>query len=90
MVMFSFPFEDLLPSEIAWRDKMEFAKGCASSTVLQDYAHKYITDQELGEARSQRLPVSSKEELFYYRIFQSHFDHPDTVALIGKWQGTLH
>ncbi len=83
-------FEDLLPQEIVWRDKMEFAQGCASSTVLEDSANDIITDTQLEGAITQGLPVSSKEELFYYRIFQTHFPHPDAAALIGKWQGTLH
>lgn len=83
-------FSHLLPQEIVWRDKMEFAQGCASSTVLEDHANSCITDQTLEEAQKNRLPVSSKEELFYYQIFRNHFTHPDAAALIGKWQGTLH
>ncbi|EAW47390.1 asparagine synthase B [Nodularia spumigena CS-584] len=83
-------FSDLLPQEIVWRDKMEFAQGCASSTVLEDHANSCITEQTLEEAQKKKFPVSSKEELFYYQIFRNHFTHPDAAALIGKWQGTLH
>ena len=83
-------FEDLLPQEIVWRDKMEFAQGCASSGVLENYAEAAIAPQVLAEAISQGLPVSSQEELFYYRIFNQHFPHPDAAKVIGRWDGTLH
>lgn len=83
-------FADKLPDLVAWRDKMEFAQGCASSTILEDRANSAISETELEEACRQGFPLSTKEELFYYRIFQSHFPHPDAAKLIGKWQGTLH
>ena len=83
-------FEDMLPQEIVWRDKMEFAQGCASSGVLENHAEVAISQQELAEAKSQGLPVSSQEELFYYRIFEQHFPHPDAAKVIGRWGGTLH
>ncbi len=83
-------FEDLLPQEIVWRDKMEFAQGCASSGVLESHAEAAISQQALAEANSQGLPVSTQEELFYYRIFEKHFPHPDAAKVIGRWGGTLH
>ncbi|MGD1929710.1 MAG: asparagine synthase B [Leptolyngbyaceae cyanobacterium] len=83
-------FEDLLPKEIVWRDKMEFAQGCASSGVLEKHAEVAISQQDLADAIAQGLPVSSQEELLYYRIFQKHFPHPDAARVIGRWGGTLH
>ena len=83
-------FEDLLPQEIVWRDKMEFAQGCASSGVLEKHAEAAISEQALAEAKAQGLPVNSQEELFYYRIFEQHFPHPDAALVIGRWGGTLH
>ena len=83
-------FADKLPFVVVWRDKMEFAQGCASSTILEDRADSAISEAELEEARRQGFPISTKEELFYYRIFQRHFPHPDAANLISKWQGTLH
>ena len=83
-------FEDLLPAQIVWRDKMEFAQGCASSEVLEQHGEKTIETQTLLEAQTAGLPVSTREELFYYRIFERHFSHPDAAHLIGRWQGTLH
>lgn len=83
-------FEDKLPYEIVWRDKLEFAQGCGSSTILEQKAASYITDKELQKAKERDIPASSKEELFYYNIFEHHFDHPDASNLIGKWKGKLH
>ncbi|MDJ0620473.1 MAG: asparagine synthase B [Calothrix sp. MO_192.B10] len=83
-------FEDLLPNEIVWRNKMEFAQGSASSTMLEVHANRNISDAEFEQARLQGLPVSTKEELFYYRIFKSYFPHPNAANLIGKWERTLH
>ena len=83
-------FEDLLPKEIVWRDKMEFAQGCASSGVLENHAEAEISQEVLAEAKAQGLPVSTQEELFYYRIFEKHFPHPDAAKVIGRWGGTLH
>ncbi len=83
-------FADKLPEVVVWRDKMEFAQGCASSTILEDRANSAISQAELDEARRQGFPISTKEELFYYQIFQRHFPHPDASNLIGKWQVTLH
>ena len=80
--------EDLLPNEIVWRNKMEFAKGCGSSTIIEQRANNVYSD-ELEQAQKQGCPVSSNEELFYYNIFKSHFDHPDATKLVGRWQGKL-
>ena len=83
-------FEDLLPAEIVWRDKMEFAQGCASSGVLEKHAETAISEPMLAEAQGQGSPVNSQEELLYYRIFQKHFPHPDATQVIGRWGGALH
>lgn len=83
-------FEDLLPHEIVWREKMEFAQGCASSEVLEKHAKAVITEQALVEAKIQGFPVNTQEELFYYGIFHQHFPHPDAAKVMGRWEGTLH
>jgi asparagine synthase (glutamine-hydrolysing) len=81
--------EDLLPREILWRDKMEFAQGAGSSTLLQGAAEE-IPDHELEEARKNGLPVFTREELMYHRIFTGHFRHVDAEGLVGRWKGALH
>ncbi|TVQ45663.1 MAG: asparagine synthase B [Gloeocapsa sp. DLM2.Bin57] len=83
-------FEDKLPEAVVWRDKMEFAQGCASSTILAEYAKATISDSKLAEAICQEFPIKDKEGLLYYQIFQSHFNNPEIANLVGRWQGTLH
>lgn len=83
-------FEDLLPREIVWRDKMEFAQGCASSGVVEKHAEAAISQEDLATAIAQKAPVQTQEELFYYRIFHEYFPHPDAAQVIGRWGGTLH
>ncbi|MFW6181804.1 MAG: asparagine synthase B [Spirochaetota bacterium] len=81
--------EDLLPRDIVWRDKMEFAQGAGSSTLLQKAAEQ-IPGHELAAARRNGLPVSTGEELLYHRIFRRHFRHADAEVLVGRWKGVLH
>jgi asparagine synthase (glutamine-hydrolysing) len=83
-------FEEKLPKEIVWRDKMEFAQGCASSQVLEKYANITISHTEMEEASAQGYPVSTTEELLYFRIFEKYFSHPDAATLVRRWEGTLH
>lgn len=83
-------FEDYLPPEIVWRDKMEFSHGCASSKVLEAHAESTISDQDFAQARSQGEPISSKEELLYYKIFQQYFPKSIAVDLVGKWDRNFH
>ncbi|MGB3191758.1 MAG: asparagine synthase B [Limnoraphis sp.] len=83
-------FADDLPREIVWRDKMEFAQGCASSTFLENHANETISDEDLVKVRCPGEPISSKEEFLYYRIFQRHFPHPHSINLVGMWEKTLH
>lgn len=82
-------FEDLLPHDIVWRDKMEFAQGAGSSTVFEDSLHD-ISDADVEAAKAEGAPVNTREELLYYNIFKGFFDHPDVEGVIGKWQGELH
>ncbi|MFQ5685467.1 MAG: asparagine synthase B [Candidatus Scalindua sp.] len=82
-------FEDLLPAEIVWRNKLEFAQGCGSSTFFEQET-ACITDKRLHEAKEQGIPITTKEELYYYDIFNNHMDHPDAVNLVGRWKGALH
>lgn len=82
-------FEDELPAEIVWREKLEFAQGCGSSTFFEQET-ACITDERLREAKEQGIPITTKEELFYYNIFNNHMDHPDVVNMVGRWKGILH
>jgi len=70
-------FEDLLPEEIAWRQKEQFSDGVGYGWIdaLKDHAEEKVTDTDF-EAAKYKFPVNtpqSKEEYFYRSIFEEHF-----------------
>ncbi len=79
-------FEKDLPAEIVWRAKEKFSQGVGSQFLLRDYFQKQISDEDF-EANKQITPAvaaRSKEELHYWRIFESEFHPtPATVAQLG-------
>jgi asparagine synthase (glutamine-hydrolysing) len=70
-------FKDRVPDEVLWRRKEKFSEGAGSMLYLKDYAERQISDQDLAEAEAGKLPVRSKEELLYYRIFTETY--PETL-----------
>ena len=82
-------FEGMLPDEVIWRKKSQFAIGAGSADAFIEIAESAITDAEYAnekrrfEAETGR-ELSGKEELYYYRIFREHFD-PQVAALIRRW-----
>lgn len=70
-------FEDLLPPEIAWRQKEQFSDGVGYSWIdsLKDIAEKEVTDEMMANAHF-RFPINTpqnKEEYRYRTIFEEHF-----------------
>ena len=70
-------FEDLLPKEVAWRQKEQFSDGVGYSWIdtLKKMVENEISDQKFAQA-SQRFSVNppmNKEEYYYRNIFESHF-----------------
>lgn len=82
-------FTGYLPDEVLWRTKMEFAAGCGSERLLMEVAEDEISDSEFDKARRkfEQIGISSKEELYYFRIFRSFFDTEGEVEAIGRWKG---
>lgn len=77
-------FEDLLPPEIAWRQKEQFSDGVGYSWIdsLKDIAEKEVTDEMMANAHF-RFPINTpqnKEEYRYRTIFEEHFPS-ETAAL---------
>ncbi len=82
-------FTGYLPDEVIWRPKMEFADGCGSAQLIAEFAENEISDAEF-ERQKKRLDgieISSKEELYYFRIFRSFFSTDVDVKAIGRWRG---
>jgi asparagine synthase (glutamine-hydrolysing) len=67
-------FEDLLPEEILWREKMPFDQGSGGRFIIER-VNREVTAADLAEAQK-RWPearLTSKEMLYYYRIWREHF-----------------
>lgn len=70
-------FADLLPEEVAWRQKEQFSDGVGYTWIdtLKQMAETEVTDSQMARA-AERFgvnPPQSKEEYLYRQIFESHF-----------------
>lgn len=79
-------FEDLLPPEIAWRQKEQFSDGVGYNWIdtLRTVTSLSVSDEELANARY-RFPVNppmSKEEYYYRSIFSQHFPSDAAAACV--------
>lgn len=73
-------FKDMIPTEIAFRKKAKFSQGVGSELLLRDHFEKIISDREFEAEKeiTKGVFVKSKEELYYWRIFNKKFDVPET------------
>jgi len=70
-------FADMLPAEVAWRQKEQFSDGVGYSWIdtLKDITSKAVTDEQMAHA-AERFPINppkNKEEYYYRSIFAEHF-----------------
>ena len=70
-------FADLLPDEVAWRQKEQFSDGVGYSWIdtLKEITSKAVTDEQMAHA-AERFPINppkNKEEYYYRSIFAEHF-----------------
>ena len=77
-------FADLLPDEVAWRQKEQFSDGVGYSWIdtLKKITSDMVSDEEMAHA-SERFPINpprNKEEYYYRSIFAEHFPS-DSAAL---------
>jgi len=78
-------FESYLPEQIVWRRKQKFSEGAGSVDFLAAVADAQIADEELTAANAAApVPLRSKEELIYYRVYADHFGEPSTADLVGR------
>ena len=82
-------FTGYLPDEVLWRTKAEFADGCGSAHLVAELAEEEISDAEFQRQRGARAgaPLASKEELYYFRLFQGFFGTEVLDDAIGRWRG---
>lgn len=70
-------FEDMLPEEVAWRQKEQFSDGVGYSWIdtLKKITSEAVTDEQMAHA-AERFPINTplcKEEYYYRFIFEEHF-----------------
>ena len=77
-------FADMLPAEVAWRQKEQFSDGVGYSWIdtLKQITSEAVTDEQMAHA-AERFPINppkNKEEYYYRSIFAEHFPS-DSAAL---------
>ena len=70
-------FADLLPVEVAWRQKEQFSDGVGYSWIdtLKQMTSEAVSDEQMAHA-AERFPINppkNKEEYYYRSIFAEHF-----------------
>lgn len=70
-------FADMLPQEVAWRQKEQFSDGVGYSWIdtLKQVTASAVSDEEMAHA-AERFPIhtpQNKEEYYYRTIFEEHF-----------------
>ncbi|MBR5988418.1 MAG: asparagine synthase B [Prevotella sp.] len=70
-------FADMLPAEVAWRQKEQFSDGVGYSWIdtLKKITSEAVSDEQMAHA-VERFPINppkNKEEYYYRSIFAEHF-----------------
>jgi len=70
-------FADMLPAEVAWRQKEQFSDGVGYSWIdtLRQMTAEAVSDEQMAHA-AERFPINppkNKEEYYYRSIFAEHF-----------------
>ena len=79
-------FEDMIPQEIACRQKEQFSDGVGYSWIdsLKALTEEKVTDEMMASA-ARRFPVNpprNKEEYYYRTIFEEHFPSQTAAACV--------
>lgn len=81
-------FADMLPEEIAWRQKEQFSDGVGYSWIdtLKRITEEQVTDEQMAHA-AERFPVHTplcKEEYYYRSIFEEHFPSRSAALCVNQ------
>lgn len=79
-------FEELLPFEVAWRQKEQFSDGVGYGWIdaLRDNADERVSDAQMASA-ARRFPHNTPDtkEAYYYRtVFEQHFPLPSAAQCV--------
>ena len=81
-------FADMLPDEIAWRQKEQFSDGVGYSWIdtLKKITSEAVTDEQMAHA-AERFPINpplNKEEYYYRSIFAEHFPSDSAARSVNQ------
>ncbi len=81
-------FADMLPVEIAWRQKEQFSDGVGYSWIdtLKKITSEYVSDEQMAHA-SERFPINpplNKEEYYYRSIFAELFPSDSAARSVNQ------
>jgi len=77
-------FENYLPEEILWRDKLKFSEGSGAEELFMKIAEEEISDIEfLEESGAAPFNIRGKDELYFYRIYNEHFSFCENKQIAG-------
>ncbi len=81
-------FADMLPEEIAWRQKEQFSDGVGYSWIdtLKKMTAEAVTDEQMVHA-AERFPINpplNKEEYYYRSIFAEHFPSDSAARSVNQ------
>ena len=81
-------FADMLPAEIAWRQKEQFSDGVGYSWIdtLKKITSEAVSDEQMAHA-AERFPINpplSKEEYYYRSIFAEHFPSESAARSVNQ------
>ena len=81
-------FADMLPEEIAWRQKEQFSDGVGYSWIdtLKKITSEAVSDEQMAHA-AERFPINpplNKEEYYYRSIFSEHFPSDSAARSVNQ------
>ena len=81
-------FADMLPEEIAWRQKEQFSDGVGYSWIdtLKKITSEAVSDEQMAHA-AERFPINpplNKEEYYYRSIFAEHFPSESAARSVNQ------
>ena len=81
-------FADMLPAEIAWRQKEQFSDGVGYSWIdtLKKITSEAVSDEQMAHA-AERFPINpplGKEEYYYRSIFAEHFPSESAARSVNQ------
>ena len=79
-------FGDMLPEQVAWRQKEQFSDGVGYGWIdtLKTLTAATVSDDQMARA-AERFPIHppmNKEEYFYRTIFEEHFPSSNAALCV--------